>query len=129
MLLFIQRFLIANINNNYTNKNNTLNIMGFNIISAAEAASYIKHGYNIGLSGFTPAGTPKGTETRSFRRTPRCVRVRRGREPGVHAERETLPDPRRGDASPAHSPGILEAPHQDRQGYGAEYYCILRVLE
>lgn len=31
--------------------------------------------------------------------------------------------------SPAHSPGILEAPHQDRQGYGAEYYCILRVLE
>lgn len=33
--------------------------MGFNIISAAEAASYIKHGYNIGLSGFTPAGTPK----------------------------------------------------------------------
>ena len=31
-LLFIQRFLIANINNNYTNKNNTLNIMGFNII-------------------------------------------------------------------------------------------------
>ena len=26
--------------------------MGFNIISAAEAASYIKHGYNIGLSGF-----------------------------------------------------------------------------
>ena len=33
--------------------------MGFNIISAAEAASYVKHGYNIGLSGFTPAGTPK----------------------------------------------------------------------
>ena len=33
--------------------------MGFNIISAAEAASYIKHGYNIGLSGFTPAGSPK----------------------------------------------------------------------
>ena len=33
--------------------------MGFNIISAAEAASYIKHGYNIGLGGFTPAGTPK----------------------------------------------------------------------
>ena len=33
--------------------------MGFNIISAAEAAHYIKHGYNIGLSGFTPAGTPK----------------------------------------------------------------------
>ena len=33
--------------------------MGFSIISAAEAASYVKHGYNIGLSGFTPAGTPK----------------------------------------------------------------------
>ena len=33
--------------------------MGFKLISAAEAASYIKHGYNIGLSGFTPAGTPK----------------------------------------------------------------------
>ena len=33
--------------------------MGFNIISAAEAASYIKHGYNVGLSGFTPAGSPK----------------------------------------------------------------------
>ena len=27
--------------------------MGFNIISAAEAATYIKHGYNVGLSGFT----------------------------------------------------------------------------
>ena len=66
MLLFIQRFLIANINNNYTNKNNTLNIMGFNIISAAEAASYIKHGYNIGLSGFTPAGTPKAVTPASY---------------------------------------------------------------
>lgn len=33
--------------------------MGFNFISAAEAASYIQHGYNLGLSGFTPAGTPK----------------------------------------------------------------------
>ena len=33
--------------------------MGFQLISAAEAAGYIKHGYNIGLSGFTPAGTPK----------------------------------------------------------------------
>ncbi len=30
--------------------------MAFNYISAAEAASLIKHGYNIGLSGFTPAG-------------------------------------------------------------------------
>ena len=33
--------------------------MAFNHISAAEAASLIKHGYNIGLSGFTPAGTAK----------------------------------------------------------------------
>ena len=31
--------------------------MALNYISAAEAASLIKHGYNIGLSGFTPAGT------------------------------------------------------------------------
>ena len=33
--------------------------MAFNYISAEEAASLIKHGYNIGLSGFTPAGTAK----------------------------------------------------------------------
>ncbi len=33
--------------------------MAFKRISAAEAASYVKHGYNIGLSGFTPAGTAK----------------------------------------------------------------------
>ena len=33
--------------------------MSFNRISAAEAASLIKHVYNIGLSGFTPAGTAK----------------------------------------------------------------------
>ena len=33
--------------------------MVFKVISAAEAASYVKHGFNIGLSGFTPAGTPK----------------------------------------------------------------------
>ncbi len=33
--------------------------MAFNYISATEAASLIKNGYNIGLSGFTPAGTPK----------------------------------------------------------------------
>ena len=33
--------------------------MPLNRISAAEAASLIKHGYNIGLSGFTPAGTAK----------------------------------------------------------------------
>src|SRR5574344_1509392 len=34
-------------------------MMVFKVISAAEAASYVKHGFNIGLSGFTPAGTPK----------------------------------------------------------------------
>ena len=33
--------------------------MAFKSISAAEAASLVKHGYNIGLSGFTPAGTAK----------------------------------------------------------------------
>ena len=33
--------------------------MALNYISAVEAASLIKHGYNIGLSGFTPAGTAK----------------------------------------------------------------------
>ncbi len=33
--------------------------MKFNVISAAEAATFVKHGYNIGLSGFTPAGTAK----------------------------------------------------------------------
>jgi succinate CoA transferase len=33
--------------------------MSFKFITAAEAASLIKHGYNVGLSGFTPAGTPK----------------------------------------------------------------------
>ncbi len=33
--------------------------MALNYITAAEAASLIKHGDNIGLSGFTPAGTAK----------------------------------------------------------------------
>ena len=33
--------------------------MGYHIISAAEAASLVKDGDTIGLSGFTPAGTPK----------------------------------------------------------------------
>jgi Acyl CoA:acetate/3-ketoacid CoA transferase len=33
--------------------------MALNFISAAEAASYVKNGDNIGLSGFTPAGTAK----------------------------------------------------------------------
>ena len=33
--------------------------MSFTRITAAEAAALIKHGDNIGLSGFTPAGTAK----------------------------------------------------------------------
>ena len=36
---------------------------------------------------------------------------------------------KRQDASPAHSPGILEAPPKARHGYGAAYYCIFCVLE
>lgn len=33
--------------------------MSFNYLSAAEAASLVKHGYTVGISGFTPAGSPK----------------------------------------------------------------------
>ena len=33
--------------------------MGFNKITAAEAAALIQNGDTIGLSGFTPAGVPK----------------------------------------------------------------------
>ena len=33
--------------------------MGFNIFTAAEAASLVQDGDTIGLSGFTPAGVPK----------------------------------------------------------------------
>ena len=33
--------------------------MSFNFILAAEAASLVKDGDIIGLSGFTPAGSPK----------------------------------------------------------------------
>ncbi len=35
--------------------------MSFTRITAAEAAALVKHGDNIALSGFTPAGTPKAT--------------------------------------------------------------------
>ncbi|MCR5313303.1 MAG: succinate CoA transferase [Bacteroidaceae bacterium] len=35
--------------------------MAFTRLTAAEAAALIKNGDNIGLSGFTPAGTPKAT--------------------------------------------------------------------
>ena len=50
--------------------------MGFNIISAAEAASYVKHGYNIGLSGFTPAGTPKAVTPEKLQKKsmPKAIR-------------------------------------------------------
>ncbi len=33
--------------------------MSYTILTPEEAAGHIKHGTNIGLSGFTPAGTPK----------------------------------------------------------------------
>ncbi len=33
--------------------------MTFKTMTAAEAATYVKNGYNVGLSGFTPAGSPK----------------------------------------------------------------------
>lgn len=33
--------------------------MSFKILTAAEAASLIKDGYTVGVSGFTPAGSPK----------------------------------------------------------------------
>ena len=33
--------------------------MSYRVISATEAADMIQHGDNIGLSGFTPAGTAK----------------------------------------------------------------------
>lgn len=35
--------------------------MSYTTITAAEAASMIKNGDTIGLSGFTPAGAPKAT--------------------------------------------------------------------
>lgn len=42
--------------------------MALKFITAAEAASFIHHGNNIGLSGFTPAGTPKAV-------TPEIARI------------------------------------------------------
>jgi len=33
--------------------------MTFKTMTAAEAATYVKNDYNVGLSGFTPAGSPK----------------------------------------------------------------------
>lgn len=50
--------------------------MSFNFISAAEAASLVKHGYNIGLSGFTPAGTPKSRYGRNSKNSRRGTRKR-----------------------------------------------------
>ncbi len=42
--------------------------MAFNYITAAEAASLVKHGQNIGLSGFTPAGTAKAVSAELAKR-------------------------------------------------------------
>lgn len=33
--------------------------MSFKVLTAAEAASIVKNGYTVGISGFTPAGSPK----------------------------------------------------------------------
>ena len=35
--------------------------MAFKKMTAAEAARFVKNGDNVGLSGFTPAGTPLRT--------------------------------------------------------------------
>ena len=37
--------------------------MSLQFISAEEAASYVKHDYNVAFSGFTPAGSPKAVPT------------------------------------------------------------------
>ena len=37
--------------------------MSLRFISAEEAATYVKHGDNVGFSGFTPAGSPKAVPT------------------------------------------------------------------
>jgi succinate CoA transferase len=37
--------------------------MGLRFITAEEAASHVKHGDNVGFSGFTPAGSPKVVPT------------------------------------------------------------------
>lgn len=42
--------------------------MAYTILSAAEAASLIPHGSNVGLSGFTPAGTAKAVTAELARR-------------------------------------------------------------
>lgn len=55
-------FCYANKNAYFCTKLNNLcklKTMAFTRITAAEAAALIKNGDNIGLSGFTPAGTPK----------------------------------------------------------------------
>ncbi|MEE1541648.1 MAG: acetyl-CoA hydrolase, partial [Paludibacteraceae bacterium] len=33
--------------------------MGYNFMTADEAALFVKNGYKVGFSGFTAAGTPK----------------------------------------------------------------------
>src|ERR1035437_5666826 len=37
--------------------------MALRYMTAEEAASFVKHGDNIGFSGFTPAGSPKAVPT------------------------------------------------------------------
>ena len=60
--------------------------MAFNYISAAEAASLIKHGYNIGLSGFTPAGTAKAV-TAELAKIAEAGTCQRKPFPGRHLHR------------------------------------------
>lgn len=38
---------------------NKITDMSYKVLTPEEAASLIKHGHHIGLSGFTPAGTAK----------------------------------------------------------------------
>lgn len=49
--------------------------MAFTRISAAEAASMICNGDNIGLSGFTPAGTPKAVTAELAKKRPKNMKT------------------------------------------------------
>ena len=53
--------------------------MALNFISAAEAASLVKHGYNIGLSGFTPAGTAKAVTAEIAKIADRIIKIEDGK--------------------------------------------------
>ena len=48
-----------------------IDFMGFNKITAAEAAALIQNGDTIGLSGFTPAGVPKSVPAEIAKRQKR----------------------------------------------------------